>query len=399
MNGLSTIRWASYGIFHFIAKTMIEGHSGEGMLSIVSPLGRDNGNHGGITPFVLNLSAALGELDVPVELVSFYPDAEPALNERLPANAALVSLPGGRHASAVAQLKDYFRKRRPARVLAAGHRFNVLAIKAASRLQNGRVYAGIRNTASREIASMTPLRRWRWLWQARRYYARANGVIAVSQGVARDIAHLARLPTERVSYAYNPVITDKLYERMRAPIDHPWLAAGEPPVIVAVGRLEAQKDYPTLLSAYAQLRSRRDCRLLILGEGARRAELEAMIRRLGLDEHVAMPGFVDNPVAYVRSASVYALSSVFEGIATALVEALATGTPLVATDCEHGPREVLASGRYGHLVPVGDASAFARALEAALDEPRRDPAPAAIRPFQPRPCAERYLKLMQLSAT
>ncbi|MGD8709960.1 MAG: glycosyltransferase, partial [Ectothiorhodospiraceae bacterium] len=146
--------------------------------------------------------------------------------------------------------------------------------------------------------------------------------------------------------------------------------------------------------AFAALRREMDARLIILGEGSRRSELEGLARRLGIDGAVDMPGFVRNPAAHVRRANVFALSSAWEGFGNVLVEALAVGTPVVSTDCRSGPSEILDSGRYGDLVPVGDSAALARALAHNLRGPRRHIEPQAIDRFRAEHCAEQYLECM-----
>jgi glycosyltransferase involved in cell wall biosynthesis len=142
-------------------------------------------------------------------------------------------------------------------------------------------------------------------------------------------------------------------------------------VILGVGRLTRQKDFFTLVRAFAELRRRRRARLIILGEGEDRAGLEALVAELGLGDDVALPGFRDNAPGYMARSSLFVLSSAWEGLPTVLIEALAVGTRVVSTDCPSGPREILQDGRLGALVPVGDAPALAKAMEDALD--RADP--------------------------
>jgi glycosyltransferase involved in cell wall biosynthesis len=175
---------------------------------------------------------------------------------------------------------------------------------------------------------------------------------------------------------YNPVVTAELFKMAREVPDHPWFESGAPPVVLGVGRLARQKDFPTLLQAFARLRSERPVRLMILGQAnnqrttvERQAELRALAGKLGVADEVALPGFVHNPYAYMAHAAVFVLSSRFEGLPTVLIEALACGLPVVSTDCPNGPAEILENGKYGALVPVGDAFALAKAISATLDAP------------------------------
>lgn len=203
----------------------------------------------------------------------------------------------------------------------------------------------------------------------RRYYPRADGVVAVSAGVAADLVAVTGLDPRRITTIYNPVIGTDFEHRVAAPADHPWLAQDDVPVLLAVGSLTPPKDYPTLLRAFAAVRARRPVRLLVLGEGRERPALEAMADTLGIGADLAMPGTVHGPEAYMARAAMLVLSSRYEGFGNVLVEALACGCPVVSTDCPSGPAEILAGGRYGALVPPGDPGALAAAIERQLDHP------------------------------
>jgi len=138
---------------------------------------------------------------------------------------------------------------------------------------------------------------------------------------------------------------------------------------LSIGRLTKAKNYSTLIEAFAKVRQQRDVRLAILGNGEERPSLEGLVRRLGLENDVWLPGFVDPPYPYLARASVFVQSSIWEGFPTVIVEALAFGVPVVSTDCPSGPREILENGRFGELVPVGDVEALADAIRRALDVP------------------------------
>jgi glycosyltransferase involved in cell wall biosynthesis len=174
----------------------------------------------------------------------------------------------------------------------------------------------------------------------------------------------------RLAVIRNPVVTPRLEVLAQEPPPHPWLAeAGGPPVIIGMGRFTEQKDFFTLIRAFARLRAGRDCRLLLLGRGQLQAEYQVLAARLGVAVDIAFPGFAANPYSYLARARLFVLSSAWEGSPNALTEALALGVPVVATDCPSGPRELLAGGRYGPLVAVGDDAALAAALAATLDAP------------------------------
>ena len=216
----------------------------------------------------------------------------------------------------------------------------------------------------------------------RRAYEQADAVVAVSDGVADDLARLTVL-VERIRTIHNPVVGPELEALSREPVGHPWLAPGEPPVVLSVARLTDQKDLPILVAAFARLRAQRPARLLILGDrptpertAARIGELQMLAYRLGVVADVELPGFVANPYAYMARARLFVLSSRYEGFANVLVEAMACGCPVVSTDCPSGPAEILDGGRYGPSVPVGDDVALAAAMERALAAP---PDPTVLR--------------------
>lgn len=204
---------------------------------------------------------------------------------------------------------------------------------------------------------------------ARRSYPAADAVIAISRGVAADLAQATRVPADRITTVYNPVDLAEIERRAREPVDHAWLSGGGAPIVLAVGKLKRQKDFATLLRAFQRLRAARPARLVILGEGEERRPLEDLARELGVGDDVALPGFVENPFAWMARASVFALSSAWEGFSNVVLEALACGCPVVSSDCPSGPAEILAGGEFGTLVPPGDAEALAAALLAALDRP------------------------------
>jgi glycosyltransferase involved in cell wall biosynthesis len=204
---------------------------------------------------------------------------------------------------------------------------------------------------------------------AGRLYPRAEAIIAVSEGVAHDVRALTKLPAERVTTIYNPVVGPEIEAGARAPLDHPWFLPGSPPVVLGVGKLKLQKNFPLLLRAFARVRAARPARLVILGEGGHLHELERLAVHLGVAEDVAFPGFVENPYAWMARAAVFALSSSWEGLPGALIEAMACGCPVVSTDCPSGPDEILEDGRLAPLVPVGDERALAEAILSVLDRP------------------------------
>jgi glycosyltransferase involved in cell wall biosynthesis len=275
-----------------------------------------------------------------------------------------------RPAESVAKLARYFAEAKPAALLASPTSASLAALWAAHHARSDvRVIAREAYTLSRQIAERGEEYHARLPELAGEWYPRAAGVIAVSNGVADDFARLARFPRERILTIHSPVDAARLRALAAQPPDEPWLAPGERPVVLGVGRLVPAKSFATLLHAFALLRARRTARLLLLGEGPERARLQSLARALGVERDVRLRGYVANPFAFMARAAVLASSSIHEGLANVLREALACGCPVVATDCPSGSAEALANGALGRLVPVGDAAALAAAIEETLASP------------------------------
>ena len=200
-------------------------------------------------------------------------------------------------------------------------------------------------------------------------YRWVDGIIACSQGVAKDFVSTTNLSSQKVQVIYNPVDIPKALTKAKETVDHPWFAPDQPPVILGVGRLVKQKDFSTLIRAFALVRQQRQAKLIIVGEGEQRSDLEALIRQLSLENDVDLLGFQMNPYAYMASAKLFVLSSIYEGCPLVMLDALAVGVPIVSTDCNSGPLDILDSGKYGKLVPIRDVEALADAIITTLDNP------------------------------
>lgn len=338
--------------------------------------------------------------------------ADGPLRSRVPASVRLVALESMsaelpvladwrpfRVLAAVFALAEYLRRERPEVLLSGANSGHLTAVWANLRAGEPtrlvlRLCTHLSGTAANGKRPSRP-----WLKPlARRFYPRAAGWVAGSHDVARDFAEVTGVPLERIATIHNPVVSPDIERRAREPLAHPWFQPGEPPVVLGVGRLVKQKDFPTLIEAFARVRAERPLRLVILGEAqseARRRRLEEQAARLGVRADVAFPGLVENPYAYMARAGVFVLSSAWEGLSGVLVEAMACGCPVVSTDCPGGSAETLAGGRYGPLVPVSDPGALAAAIRTVLDAPR-DPERLKRRAaeFDVGSSVDRYLDLL-----
>jgi glycosyltransferase involved in cell wall biosynthesis len=287
------------------------------------------------------------------------------------------------------------RRLNPQAVLAMGTQSNLAALWARD-IANIKTRVVLCECTTLSVAAGHSRRRFRGAYPALvgSHYPAADAIVAVSDAVADDLAATAHLPRSAITAIPNWVTTDVAVAAGPAP-DHPWFAAGAPPLVLGVGRLHWQKDFATLIRAFALLRNRRPARLVILGEGPERGYLEQLAEASGVAAEVHFAGFVANPFAWMARASVLAVTSVSEGFGNVIVEALACGLPVVSTDCPGGPSEILGAGRFGRLVPVGDAAALCDAMEQAIiDPPDAGPLKRRAADFSLSAASGRYLDLV-----
>ena len=350
---------------------------------------------GGAERMALNLAGGMAEKGYDVDLV--LARAEGPYLAEVPESVRVIDLKASRTLTSLPGLARYLQRERPQAMLSILGHANLIALWA-RRLAHvpTRMVVSVRNTLSRSAQRSPNLRMRLMLNLVRRFYPWADGIVSVSKGVADDLSQVAGIARGRIQVIYNPIVTPALQVKARASLNHPWFTKGQAPVVLSVGRLTAtnQKDFPSLIKAFAQVRSRRPARLMILGEGEQRAKLEAMVKQLGLERDVNLPGFVANPYPYMTRASVFVLSSRWEGLPGVLIEGLYCGAPLVATDCPSGPREILKDGQYGQLVPVGDSNALARAIEISLDGNTPSPPAESWHAYELEAVVSQYVSLL-----
>lgn len=352
---------------------------------------------GGVERMVTNLVVEFArQPDLKVDLVLLRDDSRHLRS--LPDNINIVRL-GVRHSGlSVPAIARYLWRVRPDAMLVAKDRAGRAALLA-RRLTgvSTRIVIRLGTTLSEAMQHKSALARWLRYWPIRRAYPRVDAIVAVSQGVADDVAEISGLSPERIRVIRNPVITPEFDLQAAEPVTHDWFASGQPPVVLGVGRLTRQKDFVTLIRAFAQVRRQRPLRLIILGEGRDREALSQLAADEGVAADVAMPGFQANPYAWLAHASLFVLSSRWEGSPNALTEAMAVGVPVVSTDCRSGPRELLDGGRHAPLVPVGDVDALAAAMIKVLDAPP-DPQTlqSAVAEYRSEISARRYMDVLGL---
>ena len=319
---------------------------------------------GGVERMVVNTATGLARRGVNIRFL--VDNAEGPYLDHLDERIQREPLPAG-SAGRLARLAEHLRADHPDVLLVAKAPDARLALRAR---QWARVHTPLVMRPGTTVSARVRGLGGRWkLLRLARLYRRADAIIANSAGVREDIAEVAGVPRTRIHLVRNPVITPELENLAREPVSHRWFDHHQVPVIIGAGGLRQQKDFSTLIRAFGRLRERRVARLLILGRGRQEQRLRELVAQLGLEDDVELAGFVANPYPWLANSDLFALSSRWEGSPNVLTEALALGTPAVSTDCRSGPREILADGRYGPLVPVGDAVALADAMEKVLTDP------------------------------
>lgn len=196
---------------------------------------------------------------------------------------------------------------------------------------------------------------------------------------------------------YNIIKDKNAIDRIKEPVNHPWLVDKKIPVIISAGTMTKRKGFSDLINAFSKVISSRAARLIILGDGYLRPDLTDMLKKLGLEDTVSLPGNVENPLKYFAQSDVFVLSSYAEGMPNVLVEAMISGCTPVSTDCPTGPSELLQDGKFGYLVPMHDPDAMAVAIEKALDHPiSKQLLDEAVAPFEEDKVIERHFEVLGL---
>lgn len=351
---------------------------------------------GGAERVMCNLACQFAECGIAVDLV-LSQKIGPYLRD-VPSGIRIIDLKVRRTVASIPKLVKYLRTANPYCLISALSHANIIAILAHMLARSSAKLIVSEHVALRELQFHTQSIRERLLpLLIPILYRRTDHVIAVSIGVAKQLAEFG-LRSDNVAVIYNPILNDELFRAAEEDVDDSWFSPGAPPVLVAAGRLVKQKDFQTLIRAFALVRNTRVVRLLILGEGQDRLELLDLGQLLGVADDVRLPGFVNNPYKYMRRASAFVLSSLFEGFPTVLVEAMACGAPIISSDCTSGPSEILENGRWGRLVPVGDTIALAKAIQDVLDQTSHPDVRSRALMFDAKRKTGEYLKVIGLTS-
>lgn len=363
---------------------------------------------GGITTVTLNLINSIIKDNFLIDLVVLTSEKSPYLS-KLPAEIRIFDLKQGisdarlkNVVKIILPIYNYLKQEKPDFVISNLWMYNVFVIitKIIGNLptkltivEHDHLLIELKNyqLSNNFISGLqTKILPWLVSW----FYPFANNIVAVSQELARDLETEFKLKPNSIKTIYNPIINVNLWNLSQEFINHSWFTDEQPPVILGVGRLCQEKDFPTLIRSFALVRKQKNARLMILGEGEERSYLEKLIKELGLEKDVLMPGFVENPYAYMKKSSVFVLSSVREGLPTVLVEAMALNTPVVSTKSKGGASEILANGKFGELVRIGDIQAMAEAIIQVLDGNQKTFDQEWLKQFTIESATQKYLEIM-----
>lgn len=315
---------------------------------------------GGAERVFLNLANELIKVNYRVDMVLAQKEG-PFLRD-ISSKVNIIDLKSSRILKSLFPLVSYLQREKPEILLSSLNHVNIISIvsKIISRTSSKII---IKQDSYYELSSNRII-----MFLEKTLFKKADHIIAVSRDVKKSLMEILAIPDEKIKVIYNPIFNQDILKKSKEKINHSFFNNKKNKVILGVGRLSEVKDFSTLIKAFNMIKTDA-MRLIILGEGQYRSELENLIRELGLKEYVSMPGFVDNPYAYMAKTDAFVISSLREGLPNVLIEALACGANIISTDCPGGPSEILDGGKYGRLVPVGDVGKLAEAISASLDSP------------------------------
>ena len=350
---------------------------------------------GGVERQTITLAQELEAAGLSVILVLHQMRGE--LRDMIQGSIPVVNLNSRRTLHDIPLLARFIRRERPSVLISNLDHNNVAAVLAARLAATGTSVVICQHNSLTSTFSGTLNRSYRLIpFLYRMLSPFTDAAVAVSEGIADELHTMAHIPRHKIKLIHNAVIGSGFQSRAERPVTHRWLDHPEAPVFVTAGRLVPEKDHETLLRAFALHRRHRQSRLLILGTGPLRRSLEALARELEIADAAEFLGFQENPLPYFRRADAFVLSSYSEGFGNVLVESMGCGTPVISTDCKHGPAEILDRGRYGALVPPRDPQALAGAMDMVAGLRERWPSgllKARAAEFSNANCAAAYMQL------
>lgn len=348
---------------------------------------------GGAERIALVLAEEFIQMGIRVDIVLAHFQGE-YLNQ-IPDGVQIIDLKASRMIFAAPKLAHYLKTHKPDGLLSTIELANIITLLA--KLLSGSKVPWVIRQADYpdELKRNRSVKNKFLFYLLIRAFRSSDHIIAISKGVGEKVVVLSNVPKQKITAIFNPAFYRDLEQKSIQPIDEDWKKSSKQ-VIISVGRLSPVKNFSLLINAFNLVhQSNPRANLLILGEGSEREKLEKLVHELQLENFVSMPGFKENPMAYISRANVFALSSISEGFGNVLVEALACGCPVVSTDCPSGPREILNDGEFGYLVPVGDSEAMADAILEVLNGKAKPISQGWLDQFKPQPIAQQYMKVFE----
>lgn len=351
---------------------------------------------GGAEKVMMILANSFVQRGVSVDLV--LAEANGPYLQNLHKNVKVVNLRSSRQINSLIPLIKYIRLNNPPVMLSALTSANLILIFARLLSRTSfRLVISERAVSSLALADNKLLRVKFVSFLVRLFYPLADLIVAVANGVAKDLVKNYGISPQKIKVIYNPVVSQDLISLSKENVDHKWFRNRNVPVILAVGRLTSQKNFTLLINAFSKVINTIDARLVILGDGELKDDLEALVNKLHISHKVEFPGFVKNPYAWLRNSSLFVLSSNYEGLPGTLIQAMACGAPVVSTDCPSGPSEILENGKWGRLVPTGDLSALVAAIIDTLQDKKKPDVEFRAEFFSIRNGTNAYLEALELT--
>jgi len=325
---------------------------------------------GGARKIFANLSNYFSEQGYKIDLV-LVNDTGSFLDE-IPQKVSIFGFTASRMLTCLPELIAYLKKRRPKTLISTMFDANIISLlaKRLSPSLTTRFVIRVPTVLSEDLERSKAQEKYRIIPSIIKHlYPTADHIIAISNGVAKDLHDSFGITHSQITVVHNPIVTADIHDLANPVPEHEWFQGKNNEIILGVGRLTEQKDFATLIKAFSSVRRQRDTHLVILGEGHLKDDLISLRKKLQLEDYVDFLGFVDNPYKYMRYSDLFVLSSAWEGFGNVLPEAMACGTPVVSTDCPSGPSEILDQGTFGPLVPVGDAEQLAAEILNQLQSP------------------------------
>lgn len=316
-------------------------------------------NVGGVEKNTLRLAKAMLDKGYEVDLLVIR--NEGIYKSNVDSRINVICLNKNSALRSIRSIAKYLKHTQPAALISAKDYINLVVLISKLLVNVGtKIIISVRTNLTTELKHMTLLNRVIMTVMIKLLYPFADYIVTVSKGVAKDLRKILKIKNENIKVIYNPIVDNEITEKLNQKLDVS--KYGNSKIVVSVGRLEVQKDYPTLIKAFKFVLNEVNSFLLILGEGKEREKIENLIEKLGLNDNVELIGNTDNPYMYMAASDLLVLSSKWEGFGNVIAEALAVGTPVVSTDCPSGPSEILDGGEYGILVPTENPEELAKGI-------------------------------------